>query len=810
MALLSTVPTASADALRAFPESLSIRGTDDAPQIIVEISGARDVDVTEKVTFSVSHHQVVRVEASGRVFPLANGQATITATLDGRSVKIPVTVSGMEQPRAINFANQISPIFTKLGCNAGGCHGKIQGQNGFRLSLLGFDPELDYTTLVKESRGRRLLPAAPDASLLLLKATGAIPHGGGRKMDPTGEEYKLLRRWIASGMPVGHDSDPKIIRVSVHPEQRNIQRGSRQQLIIHAHYSEGSKEDVTRRAQFESNDTEIAQVSESGLVQAQKLTGQAAIMIRFSGNVAVFRAIVPRPGEIPKFDFAVKTKLDEAVAAKWRELGVTPSPECSDEQFIRRAMLDITGTLPSANDVIAFVKDNNPSKRDALIDRLVDTPEYGYFFANKWADVLRVKRRNQTSRMAGTYAFHTWIREAMAADKPYDQFVREIITAIGEESSSPPTVWYKEVASAEQFVDDISQVFLGQRLACANCHHHPYEKWSQDDYWGLAAFYARVGTKPLPSPGMNPNGDGGRSRRQAVYLRPSGNVINKRTNRPAVMQPLDSEPIAKTTDDPRRALADWMTDSNNPFFAKAVVNRYWAHFFGRGIVDPLDDMRITNPPSNPELLDALSNEFIRGRYSLKNLVKLITKSRVYGLSSTPNEFNMSDRQSYARYYPRRLSAEVLYDAVAKVTGSPSVFPGLPTDINAPQRAIMLPDESFPSYFLDVTGRPQRISACECERVSDASLAMTLHLLNSEEVQQKIARPGSRADMLAQDKRGEAEKITELFLSTLSTSPNEQQLQMALDHVAKHEKNKKLAYENILWALVNSKAFIFNQ
>lgn len=412
--------------------------------------------------------------------------------------------------------------------------------------------------------------------------------------------------------------------------------------------------------------------------------------------------------------------------------------------------------------------------------------------------------------MAGTYAFHTWIREAMTNDKPYDQFAREIVTAIGEETSAPPTVWYKEVASAEQFVDDISQVFLGQRLACANCHHHPYEKWSQDDYWGLAAFYARVGTKPLPSPGMNPNGDGGRSRRQAVYLRPSGNVINKRTNRPAMMQPLDGEPMPSSSDDPRRALADWMTDPKNPFFAKAVVNRYWAHFFGRGIVDPLDDMRITNPPSNPELLDALADQFIRSRYSLKSLVKLITKSRVYGLSSAPNEFNKTDRQSYARYYPRRLSAEVLYDAVAKVTGSPSVFPGLPTDVNAPQKAIMLPDESFPSYFLDVTGRPQRISACECERVSDASLAMTLHLLNSEEVQQKIARPGSRADILAKDKRGDAEKITELFISTLGASPSKEQLQMALEHVAKHEKDKKLAYENILWALVNSKAFIFNQ
>ncbi len=808
---LSAMATPSwADSLKAYPESLTLRGADDAPQLVIDRHAAKTTDATGLAKFTISNPAVASIDASGRVYPIANGSAEISATVDAMTIKVPVIVSHMELPRPINFANQVQPILTKLGCNSGGCHGKIQGQNGFRLSLLGFDAELDYTTLVKESRGRRLLPAAPDASLFLLKASGKVPHGGGRKLEPDGEEYKVLRRWIATGMPFGDDKDPTVAKIAVYPVSRSIDRGHRQQLVVHAHYSDGSIEDITRRAQFESNETELASVSESGLVQSLKLTGQAAIMIRFSGQVAVHRAIVPRPGGSPAFEFAAKTVVDDPTAAKWRELGITPSKECTDEQFIRRASLDITGTLPSPAEIVAFREDRDPAKRDKLVDRLVDSPEYSYYFANKWADILRVKRRNLKSRMAGTYAFHTWIRESIASDKPYDEFVREIVTAIGEESSSPPTVWYKEVTTPEQFVDDVSQVFLGQRLACANCHHHPYEKWTQDDYWGLAAFYGRVGVKVLPSPGMNTGGDGGRNRRQAIYIKENGSVTNKRSNRPAPMQPLDGEPIARSDDDPRKALADWMTDAKNPFFAKAMANRYWAHFFGRGIVDPLDDMRVTNPPSNPALLDALAADFVKNKYSTKALVKAIAKSRVYSLSSVPNEYNSADRQSFARYYPKRLSAEVLYDAVAKVTESPSKFQGLPTDRNAPQRAIMLPDESFPSYFLDVTGRPQRISACECERVNEASLAMTLHLLNSEEVQNKITRGGARVDRIAKDDRGESEKITELFLATIGSTPSKDQMKVALENISKHPKDKKQAYENILWALMNTKAFVFNQ
>ncbi|MFO0805656.1 MAG: DUF1553 domain-containing protein [Gemmataceae bacterium] len=792
-----------------YPATLKLRGIEDAPQLLItgKRADGRDVDLTASAAFSVADAKLIRVSGEGRVFGLANGSTEITATVNGMSVKVPVVTESMDAPLPINFGNHVVPVFTKLGCNSGGCHGKIQGQNGFRLSLLGFDAPFDYDNLLKEARGRRVFPANPDASLLLTKGAGVVAHGGGKKMDVSSEEYKVLRRWIASGTPFGQSTDPKVTKIQVVPENRVVDRAARQQLAVYAHYDNGSVEDVTRRAQYESNDTDVATVNEAGLVNTQNITGQAGVMVRYAGMVTVFRAVVPRPGDAPKFEFAEQTVVDKHTAKKWKELGIAPSELCTDEQFVRRVYLDITGTLPDAKTIRDFTA-NTDAKRDKLIDTLVDSMEYSYFFANKWADVLRVKRRQQQNRATGTFAFHTWIREAVAADKPYDEFVRDVICAVGDETKSPPAFWYREVQTPENFVDDVSQVFLGQRLACANCHHHPYEKWSQDDYWGIAAFFARVGKKNVQVAGQQNNGQNGK---QVLFVRSTGSVTNKRTNQAAPMKPLDADSIIVPSDeDPRQLFADWLTSPKNPFFAKAVANRYWAHFFGKGIVDPLDDMRVTNPPSNPELLDALANNLIENKYSLKSLVKTICKSRTYQLSSNPNEFNQSDKQSYARYYPKRLQAEVLFDAVCKLTDSPTQFAGLPTDKFSPSRAIMLPDESFTSYFLDVTGRPQRISACECERVNEASLAMSLHLLNSNEVQDKLARNGGRADAIAKDPRPDAEKIEDLFLLAIAKKPTKEQLAAALEHLAKNEKSKKQGYENILWALLNSKAFLFNQ
>ncbi len=714
----------------------------------------------------------------------------------------------MDTNLPINFTNHIIPIFTKLGCNGGGCHGKSGGQNGFALSLLGFVPELDYQTLVKENRGRRLMPAAPDYSLLLTKATGLAPHAGGKRMELGSDEYKLVKRWILSGTPFGNEKDPVVTKITVSPERAMLTRSNRQQFSVFAHYSDNTIQDVTQRTQFESNDTEIAIVDGAGLVRTLEMSGEAAIMARYQGQVAVFRASVPLGVKIPEYKFEHKTVVDRFTHKKWQELGLVPSENCSDEQFLRRVYLDITGTLPKPDQVRKFLADTDPAKRDKLVDSLVESPEYTYLFANKWADILRVKRRGQADRAAGTFAFHAWIREAIAKDMPYDEFVRHILAATGDESQNPPTVWYKELQEPQQFVDDTAQLFLGLRIACAQCHHHPYEKWSQDDYWGMAAFFGRVGRKNDQIRGGVNNQQ---VQRQVIFNRPSGNVTNKRTNQPAKIQPLDGDPMdVAAEDDPRHKLADWMASPKNPFFARAVANRYWSHFFGRGIVDPIDDMRVTNPPSNPELLDALAKELIDSKFSLKHLVKIIAKSRTYQLSAVPNDFNKTDKQTYARFYPRRMGAEVLYDAVCSVTNSPAGFGGLPTDKLAPNRAIMLPDESFTSYFLDVFGRPQRISACECERVNEANLAQALHLLNSQEIQNMLARGGGRADLLVQDKRADKEKVEELFLFAFGRRPSPEHLNVAIQHIERNAANKKVAYENLIWALINTKEFVFNQ
>jgi hypothetical protein len=797
--------------LSIFPTTFALRGDDDSRQLILTaaVGDGRQQDLSGDVAYEVADPKVVRVTPTGRVLPLGNGSTKITARYGQHTVSVAVTTRDMDVNLPINFTNHVVPIFTKLGCNSGGCHGKSGGQNSFALSLLGFVPEMDYQSLVKEDRGRRLLPASPGNSLLLLKAAGQTAHGGGKRMEVDSDEYKIIKRWIAAGTPFGRPSDPHVTKITVFPEHRIVQRSNRQQFAVLAHYSDGNVLDVTQRAQYESNDPDVIIVDGSALVRSLDLSGEAAVMARYQGQVAVFRATVPSGLKVPDYKFEHRTVVDKHTHQQWKELAIMPSDLSTDTEFIRRVSLDLTGTLPTPAQVKTFLTDNDPNKRDQLVDRLLETPEYSYFFANKWADILKVRRAKQPQRAFGTFAFHNWIRESIAADKPYDEFVREILAAIGDETKCPPTVWYKDITTPEQFVDDTAQVFLGVRMACAQCHHHPYEKWSQDDYWGLAAFYGRVGRKVLPMPGIVVQGQ--QNQRSVIFNKATGTVKNKANNKDAVMRPPDGEAVSVAGgDDPRHKLVDWMVDAKNPYFARAVANRYWSYFFGRGIVDAVDDMRVTNPPSNPALLDALAKELVEHQYSLKHLIKVIVKSRTYQLSAYPNQFNKHDKKAFARFYPRRMQAEVLFDAISQVTNSPTVFPGLPGDKHSPNRAIMLPDESFASYLLDVSGRPQRLSACECERVSDVSLALVLHLANSEEIQNKLARVGGRCDKLAKDPRPDADKVDELFVWAVGHKPGDEQRALALAHIAKHEKNKKVAYENIMWALLNTKEFVFNQ
>jgi hypothetical protein len=800
---LAATPGGAFDALRITPAQAVLRGPDSVQQLSVEgLTGdAAGDDLTPVASYESTNPGVASVDEAGTISAQGDGQAVITVRAGSLERRVPVTVREFTAGRPINFANQIVPIFTKLGCNSGGCHGKATGQNGFKLSLLGFEPAFDYDSLVKEARGRRLFPAAPEQSLLLLKGTARLPHGGGRRLEPGSHEHRLIARWIAGGMPVGKPDDPTVARIEVYPATRVMTRANRQQILVTAHYSDGSTEDVTRWAQYQSNDQEVAAVAEGGQVETREHSGQVAIMARYQGQVAVFQATVPLGLPIGQYpEFPEQNFIDALAMKQWKALGLVPSDRCTDAEFIRRASLDVIATLPTPAEVKSFVANTDPAKRAKLVDRLLDRPEYASFFAVKWADVLRNKREGLPFYKRGTFRFYDWIRESLAQNTPYDQFVRSILAAIGTPETTPPVMWYRRIRATDAFVDDTAQVFLGLRLQCAKCHHHPFEKWSQDDYYGFAAFFARVGRKPSLA-----SQRGGRMD-EVIFTARAGAVNHPKTGK--AMQPKglgDQVVTVPPTVDPREKLVDWMADPKNPFFARAVVNRYWAHFFSRGIVEPMDDMRLTNPPSNPELLDALASDFVANGYDLKHLIRTICGSRVYGLSSIPNEYNTKDKQSFARHYPKRMSAEILLDAIAQVTAVPTPFRDLP----AGTRAIELPDESVDSAFLDVFGRPKRETPCECERVTDASLGQSLMLLNSNEIQTKLNAPVGRAAALAIDPRPDLEKVDELFWSAFGRAPTSGEQASALAHIAARPDKKREAYEDIVWALVNAKEFQFN-
>lgn len=783
-------------------KAILLRGRDARQQLCVTgvPQAGNPRDLTRSVHYDAQPAGIVAIDQSGLLTPIADGEVRLTVTgAEGLKSEVAIRVEDCSRQIPINFKNQIVPIFTKLGCNGGGCHGKASGQNGFKLSLLGFYPEDDYEFLVKEGRGRRVFPSSPGESLLLLKPSGRSPHGGGKRMEVGSYEYRMLYRWIEQGMPYGSDRDAAVVSIECVPAGRVMERKSQQQITVLAHYNDGSTEDVTRMSLFEANDTEMAEAGNTGLVKTLDLAGQVAVMARYQGQVATFRATVPLGAKVANLP-PEKNCIDHAVLGKLKVLGIPPSPVADDATFLRRVSIDITGTTPTAAEVTAFLVNKDPAKRDKLVDRLLASTAYADNFANKWNLVLRNKKRNADDT-EGTYEFYQWIWNSLYENKPFDRFVHDILTASGDPRVSPAVIWYREVDQTNEQVEDTAQLFLGLRIQCARCHHHPFEKWSQDDYYGFSAFFSRLGHKPLAEAAHN------KIREKRLYHSEGiAEAANPRTGKLLRPTALGGKPLSIPADhDPRVQLADWMARPDNPFFAKAIVNRYWKHFFSRGIVEPEDDMRQTNPPSNPELLDALAAHFISSGFDLKDLVRTICTSSTYQLSSLPNDYNVKDRQNFSRYYPKRLSAEVLYDAFHRVTATSQAYSGLP----AGTQAMQLPDPSEGTYFLKVFGQPQGDTACECERSQEANLAQSLHLLNSSEVQDKISSASGRAALLAADKRPTEAKIRELYRWVYSREPNDDELQIATAHLSKHRTNPRPAYEDIVWALINTKEFLFN-
>jgi Protein of unknown function (DUF1549)/Protein of unknown function (DUF1553) len=788
-------PTDKAGNLAVFPAQIELAGMNEGRQLVVS---AANTDLTREAQYSAAPPGIVRVSPGGYVRPIGKGEAAITIDLGGAGGQrqtVPVSVRDFDESQPLHFGNDIVPLLTRHGCNSGGCHGKASGQNGFKLSLFGFDPGFDFNALVKEGRGRRIFPGAREGSLILTKASARVPHGGGRRLTPGSEDYQTVSRWIEQGTPFGDVKAPSLARLEVVPGDRILARNTQQQIAVLAHYVDGSIRDVTRQAQYQSNEMPVAAVEDTGLVRTFDLAGEAAVMARYQGQVAVFRATVPLGKTIDRYpDFPTVNFVDKLALAKWKKLGLVPSDLCTDGEFIRRVTLDLCGKLPAPDEVRAFLADERADKRARLIDRCLEDKDYPAYFAMRWGSILRNASLAGSEQAA--YAFHDWLRDMIGRNRPYDAFVRGIVAASGEWQEAPAINWFWQMRDDQlhQPVADTAQVFLGLRLQCAKCHHHPYERWSQDDYYGLAGFFSRLGRKGFgePPPYFS-------ERRRTT------GEVNPRTNKPIEPKLLDGPVLdIAAEEDPRHKLVDWMARPDNPFFARALCNRMWGHLMGRGLVDPVDDMRETNPPSNPALLDALAGDFIEHKFDVKHLLRTLCNSRTYQLSSVSNDFNRHDKQNHARFYGKRLLAEVLLDSVDQVCGTRTNF----NKMSKQARAVDLPHENFGSYFLDVFDRPPRSSACECARSNGANLSSVLHLTNSPEINDKIASGNGRVAKLVSDKAAPEKAIEDIYLAAFARLPTPEEKGKALLFLQQN-KDPRAGLEDLVWALLNTREFLFN-
>jgi hypothetical protein len=696
-----------------------------------------------------------------------------------------------DQKRSISFVNDVAPIFARLGCSASNCHGALNGQNGFKLSLFGYEPEADYKAVVEASEGRRINRADPAKSLLLLKPTLGVRHGGGKRFDVGSLEYQVIKEWIEAGAPASGSNESKMVRLEVTPRERVLlSADAMQQLVVLAHYADGTTADVTRKVRYQSNDDSIATVSVDGLVAAKR-SGEAAILVRSLDQVTAARIGVVLSPKVRNYPNVPRNNfIDELVFSKLKRLNIVPSEVCTDEEFLRRASLDLIGVLPTVEEARKFLASRAPNKRAKLVDELLERPEYADFWGLYWSD--RLSNSRQFLYEKGTFFFQQWLREAMARNLPYDQFARELVTATGGLYEVAPTSYYPLMKKAEEMATTTSQIFLGVGLECARCHDHPFEKWKQDDFLGLAAFFPQVRYKNRI-----------RQNERVLYLDPKRELTHPKSKKPVTPKFLGGEAVKIEPErDRREVLADWMTAPSNPYFARAIVNRLWKHFLGRGLVEPVDDFRVSNPPTNEALLDALAEDFIRSKYDLKHLFRMIVGSRVYQLSAQPNITNKEDKQFHSRFYLKRLNAEELLDGICRVTEVPEKFPGF----HLGTRATQLPDPKVTSYFLDVFDRATRETVCE--RKQTTSVMQVMHLVSGDTINQKIQAENSLIERLTKSGKSSREIIEELYLRTLSRFPQREEAQLAQQGIGQ-APSPRAGYEDLLWALLNSKEFLFN-
>jgi hypothetical protein len=800
------VAQASAVEFEVLPAQVTLDNSFAQVQLLVS-SGAgtateQSADLTHAATLVSSDTNIVRVLPNNRLAAVANGTAQVTVTVEGVSKTVPVTVTGVESQPNVDFVEQVLPVLSKAGCNAGACHASQHGKGGFTLSVMGYDPKADHSAIVRERMQRRVNLLSPEDSLLLKKPVLAAPHGGGKRLEKGSPEYAVFAAWIAAGCPAPKADAATVKKLTVTPGRRVAEIGATQQLRVEATYSNGRIADVTHWSRFDSLDEAVVAVTPQGQLTITG-KGQAAVMVRFEGQAEISLVSVPYGTTADLAAWTNNNFIDEIAAAKFTELGITPSGLCDDATFVRRAYLDAIGTLPTPEETKTFLEASEPDKRAKLVNRLLgltgdpalDTfnDKYAAYWTIKWSDLL--KNRSDTVGDQGMWALHNWLRESFRVNKPFDQFVTELVTAKGPVFSNGPAAYFRIANNPLDMAEMTSQLFLGVRLGCAKCHHHPFEKYSQADYYSFAAFFPRVGNKVSQEGGLFAN-------EIVVTVRMNGEVGHPKTGQIMKPTPLEGEPV----DDPvdrRLPLAKWLTSKENDYFARNLVNRYVRYLLGRGLVEPIDDLRATNPPTNPALMQALVNDFRTSGFNIKHLMRSIMTSRLYQLDSQPNATNAADVRFYSHFLVKRLSAEPLLDSIDMACGTQTKFPNLPLGT----RAIELPDAEYQNYFLQTFGKPKRVSVCECERNPDENLAQALHVLNGDIVQGKIVDANGRIAKLLKEQKPHEEIVTELYLATLSRKPSQAELDATKQFLADSPTPAE-CYQDLLWALFNTKQFLF--
>lgn len=802
-------PTGAEESPVLLPGKFKLSGPTARQRVLLErVSDKRFVgQVADAVVFASSDTNVVRVEDSFAL-PVSNGTARVSAKVGEQTATAEVTVSGMEKPNEWSFRNNVQPVLAKFGCSSGACHGAAAGQNGFKLSLRGYDVDADYLALTRHALGRRIIPSDPGRSLMLLKPTGAVPHKGGKKIEVDSLEYRVLSEWIAAGAPGPKKDESRIERIETLPPQVILKPGERQQLIVRAYFSDGHSEDVTRWVKYTDANSSVTQVDEAGQVKVLG-PGEGAITAWYLSRISIATITVPFTNKVPAEVFAQAPRrnfIDDLVLEKLQSLNLPPSPRSSDEEFLRRAFLDTIGVLPTAQETRDFLAKQSAGRRDELIDLLLQRPEFVDYWTYKWSDLLLVQSRNLKS--AAMWSFYNWIRNNVAANTPWDLFVRRLITAQGSTLENGGGNFFVLHEDPRLMAENTSQAFLGMSINCAKCHNHPMEKWTNDEYYQFANLFARVRMK-------SGSGEG----EQIIFAANRGDLIQPRTGHPQPPRPLDGKALPLDAPEDRRvALADWLTSPDNPYFSRAIVNRVWANFMGVGLVENVDDLRVTNPASNEKLLSA-AGQFLAGqKFDLKTLMRTILQSETYQRSSQPLPENSGDTRFYARYYPKRLMAEVLLDALSQVTAVPTEFRidlrnenrGLGDKYPLGLRAIQLPDTRIASYFLETFGRPNREKTCECERTSEPSVTQALHIANGDTINQKLTAKGNRIEKLLAEKTPPEKVIQETYLSALSRYPAEAEKSKLLTALEKTKDSElRLAVEDLFWAVLSSKEFLLN-